>query len=146
MTPDRTVNERTKEPKVSNGDFVWLTKCAFGSQHKRLLPVTRVEGVVVLVTPDELAARPRHLGDEAFPLVRVRVQLHQVVKRGERDRAADLVRPKIDQHLLQPHASRKSGRSHSRLSNTGRPRIARVQIPLAGVVHVVLGLILALVG
>lgn len=86
-----------KEPEISNGDFLWLTKCALGGQHKRLLPIARVEGVVVLVAPDELAARPRHLGDEAFPLVRVRVQLHEVVERGERDRASDLVRPRIDQ-------------------------------------------------
>lgn len=82
-----------KEPAVSNarGDM-WLTKRALGGEHKGLLPVARVEGVVVLVAPYELAARPRHLGDEPFPLVWIGVQLDEVVERGKRDRASDLVR------------------------------------------------------
>lgn len=93
LTPDRTVNERMNEPCCQHFRAVWLTKRALGGEDEGLLPVARVQGVVVLVAPDELAARPSDLGDEAFPLVRIRVQLDQIVERGERDRAPDLVRP-----------------------------------------------------
>lgn len=60
--------------------FVWLTKCPLGGQDERLLPIARVERVIVLVSPDEVAPRPRDFGDKALAVFRIRLQLDQVVE------------------------------------------------------------------